>query len=135
MIKSLVITHGKLGEELISVSEKILEKKLDIDCMGFDWQEDGSGIINKLEAYLNKNKKHQIIIFTDMFGGSPSNICLRYINPNVEVITGINLPGMLKYLTYKNKDLSFKELVKTIKNGMIEGINIIGEYLGEKKND
>ncbi len=135
MIKSLVITHGKLGEELIRVSEKILEKKLDIDCMGFDWQEDGSGIINKLEAYLNKNKKHQIIIFTDMFGGSPSNICLRYINPNVEVITGINLPGMLKYLTYKNKDLSFKELVKTIKNGMIEGINIIGEYLGEKKND
>lgn len=135
MIKSLVITHGKLGEELIRVSEKILEKKLDIDCMGFDWQEDGSGIINKLEVYLNKNKKHQIIIFTDMFGGSPSNICLRYINPNVEVITGINLPGMLKYLTYKNKNLSFKELVKTIKNGMIEGINIIGEYLGEKKND
>ena len=135
MIKSLVITHGKLGEELIKVSEKILEKKMDIDCMGFDWQEDGSGIINKVEAYLNKNKKHQIIIFTDMFGGSPSNICLRYINPNVEVITGINLPGMLKYLTYKDKDLSFKELVKTIKNGMIEGINIIGEYLGEKKND
>lgn len=135
MIKSLVITHGKLGEELIRVSEKILEKKLDIDCMGFDWQEDGSGIINKVEAYLNKNKKYQIIIFTDMFGGSPSNICLRYINPNVEVITGINLPGMLKYLTYKDKDLSFKELVKTIKNGMIEGINIIGEYLGEKKND
>ncbi len=135
MIKSLVITHGKLGEELIRVSEKILEKKLDIDCMGFDWQEDGSGIINKLEAYLNKNKKHQIIIFTDMFGGSPSNICLRYINPNVEVITGINLPGMLKYLTYKDKDLSFKELVKTIKNGTIDGINIIGEYLGERKND
>lgn len=135
MIKSLVITHGKLGEELIRVSEKILEKKIDIDCMGFDWQEDGSFIINKLEAYLNKNKKHQVIIFTDMFGGSPSNICLRYINPNIEVITGINLPGMLKYLTYKDKDLSFKELVKTIKNGAIEGINIIGEYLGEKKND
>lgn len=135
MIKSLVITHGKLGEELIRVSEKILEKKLDIDCMGFDWQEDGSFIINKLEAYLNKNKKHQVIIFTDMFGGSPSNICLRYINPNIEVITGINLPGMLKYLTYKDKDLSFKELVKIIKNGAIEGINIIGEYLGEKKND
>ena len=135
MIKSLVITHGKLGKELIRVSEKILEKKLDIDWMGLDWQEDGSLIINKLEAYLNKNKKHQIIIFTDMFGGSPSNICLQYINPNVEVITGINLPGMLKYLTYKDKDLSFKELVKTIKNGTIDGINIIGEYLGERKND
>jgi PTS system mannose-specific IIA component len=135
MIKSLVITHGKMGEELIRVAEKILEKKSDIDCMGFEWQEDGSLIINKLKSYLNKNKKHQIIIFTDMFGGSPSNICLPYINPNVEVITGINLPGMLKYLTYKDKNLKFKELVKTVKQGTIEGINIIGEYLGEKTHD
>jgi PTS system mannose-specific IIA component len=124
-----------MGEELIRVAEKILEKKSDIDCMGFEWQEDGSVIINKLESYLNKNKKHQIIIFTDMFGGSPSNICLPYINPNVEVITGINLPGMLKYLTYKDKNLKFKELVKTVKQGTIEGINIIGEYLGEKTHD
>jgi len=135
MLKSLIITHGKLGEELIRVAEKILEKKSDIDCMGFDWQEDGSVIINKLESYLNKNKQHQIIIFTDMFGGSPSNICLPYINPNVEVITGINLPGMLKYLTYKDKNLKFKELVKSIKKGTIEGINVIGEYLGEKTYD
>ena len=135
MLKSLIITHGKLGEELIRVAEKILEKKSDIDCMGFDWQEDGSVIINKLESYLNKNKQHQIIIFTDMFGGSPSNICLPYINPNVEVITGINLPGMLKFLTYKDKNLKFKELVKTIKKGTIEGINVIGEYLGEKTYD
>lgn len=135
MLKSLIITHGKLGEELIRVAEKILEKKSNIDCMGFDWQEDGSVIINKLESYLKKNKQHQIIIFTDMFGGSPSNICLPYINPNVEVITGVNLPGMLKYLTYKDKNLKFKELVKTIKKGTIEGINVIGEYLGEKTYD
>lgn len=135
MLKSLIITHGKLGEELIRVAEKILEKKSNIDCMGFDWQEDGSVIINKLESYLKKNKQHQIIIFTDMFGGSPSNICLPYINPNVEVITGVNLPGMLKYLTYKDKNLKFKELVKTIKKGTIEGRNVIGEYLGEKTYD
>ncbi|MCK4835807.1 MAG: hypothetical protein KAT17_04185 [Candidatus Aminicenantes bacterium] len=133
MIKSLVITHGKLGNELIKVSEKILEKKIDIDCMCFDWEEDGSVIINKLEAYLNKNKKNQIIIFTDMFGGSPSNICLKHINSSTEVITGINLPGMLKYLTYKEKNLNFKELVKIIKQGTIDGINVLGEYLGEKK--
>jgi PTS system mannose-specific IIA component len=135
MIKSLIITHGKMGEELIRVAEKILEKDVDIDCMGFDWKEDGSVIVNKLESYLNKNKKYQIIIFTDMFGGSPSNICIQYINPNVEVITGINLPGLLKYLTYRDKNLSFKELVKITKKGTIEGINIIGEYLGENTYD
>jgi PTS system mannose-specific IIA component len=133
MIKSLIITHGKLGNELIKVSEKILEKKIDIDCMCFDWEEDGSMIMNRLEAYLNKNKNNQIIIFTDMFGGSPSNLCLKYINTNVEVITGINLPGILKYLTYREKNMPFIELVKIIKQGTIDGVNILGEYLGEKK--
>lgn len=133
MIKSLIITHGNLGHELVKVSEKILGKKGDIDCMCFDWEEDGSVIMNKLEAFLKKNKGHRVIIFTDMFGGSPSNICLKHINANTEVITGINLPGMLKFLTYREKDLDFKELVKMIKQGTIDGINVLGEYLGEKK--
>jgi PTS system mannose-specific IIA component len=133
MIKSLIITHGNLGNEMIKVSEKILERKIDIDCMCFDWEEDGSVILNKLEAYLTKNKGDQIIIFTDMFGGSPSNICLRFLNPNIEIITGINLPGMIKYLTYKDKNLNFKEMIKIVKKGMIDGINILGEYFGEKK--
>lgn len=132
MIKSLIITHGKLGNEMIKVTEKILEKKVDIDCMGFDWEEDGSLIFNKLDAYLKKNRNHQIIIFTDMFGGSPSNICLKFLNPDIEVITGINLPGLLKFLTHRNENIGFKEMVKIIKKGTIDGVNIMGEYLGEK---
>lgn len=133
IIKSLIITHGDLGKELIKVSEKILERKIDVECMSFDWKEDGSLIINKLENYLKKNKKNKIVIFTDMFGGSPSNICLKYINKNIEVITGINLPGILKFLTYREKNLNFKDLVKTVSQGTKDGINIMGEYLGEKK--
>jgi PTS system mannose-specific IIA component len=133
IIKSLIITHGDLGKELIQVSEKILEKKIDVECMSFDWKEDGSLIINKLEHYLKKNKQHKIIIFTDMFGGSPSNICLKYIDQNIEVITGINLPGILKFLTSREKNLSFKDLVKTVSQGTKDGINVMGEYLGEKK--
>jgi PTS system mannose-specific IIA component len=101
--------------------------------MSFDWKEDGSLIINKLEHYLKKNKQHKIIIFTDMFGGSPSNICLKYIDQNIEVITGINLPGILKFLTSREKNLSFKDLVKTVSQGTKDGINVMGEYLGEKK--
>jgi PTS system mannose-specific IIA component len=134
MIKSLMITHGNFGTELINVTEKILEKKVDIESINFDWVEDGSKILDKIENFIQKNKQHSIIIFTDMFGGSPSNICFKFIKPNVEVITGINLPGLLKFLTHKEKSIDFRELVASIKNGAIDGINIMGEYLGEKKN-
>lgn len=133
MIKSLIITHGNLGHELIQVAEKILEQKLDIKAIAFDWQGDGSDMIAQLEKFIADNKGHKIIIFTDMFGGSPSNIATHFINKNVEVLSGINLPGLLKFFCYEAKSKNFMETIKIVEQGAIEGINIISEYLGEKK--
>jgi PTS system mannose-specific IIA component len=133
MNKALIITHGDFGKELIAVAEGIMEEKADVDYFSFDWKEDGSETIPKFERYLRKNKDHNIIIFTDMFGGSPTNICFTFKRKNIEIITGVNLPGLLKYLTYKDKDMDFKEMAKIVKKGAIEGINLISEYLGDKK--
>lgn len=133
MIKGLIITHGNFGKELAAVAAEILEEKVDIDSFSFDWKEDGTGTIYKLEKYLEQYHENNIIIFTDMFGGSPTNICYKFNQKNIEIITGVNLPGLLKFLTYKDKDMPFKELVKLIKKEAIEGINIISEFLGEKK--
>lgn len=133
MIKGLIITHGNLGKELVAVAEGILEEKVDIDCVSFDWREDGTGAVQEVEHYLGQYRESNIIIFTDMFGGSPTNICYKFNRKNIEIITGVNLPGLLKFLTYKDKDVPFNEFVKLIKKEAIEGINIISEFLGEKK--
>jgi mannose/fructose-specific phosphotransferase system component IIA len=132
MIKGLVITHGNLGGELISVVEQIFGKKVDVDFFSFDWEEDGSKTLKKFEHYLKENQEHKILIFTDMFGGSPTNICYKFSGKNTEVISGVNLPCLIKFLTYRNKKISFKELVKVTKKGAIEGINLISDYLGER---
>ena len=133
MIKGLIITHGNFGKEIVAVAAEILEEKVDIDSFSFDWKEDGTGTIHRVEQYLEQNQHNNIVIFTDMFGGSPTNICYKFNRKNLEIITGVNLPGLLKFLTYKDKDIPFKELVKLIKKEAIEGINIISEFLGEKK--
>lgn len=135
MIKGLIITHGDLGKELVSVAETILEEKVNIDTFSIDWEEDGSEIMNNLERYLNQHKEHKLFIFTDMFGGSPTNICLKYKRPDIEIITGVNLPGLLKFISYRDKDLDFQELARIVKKGSIDGVNLISEYLGVKKND
>ena len=134
MINALIITHGGLGKELIAVAEQILETKTDIDCICFDWKENGSTTLHRVEEYLKEHEGNDIIIFTDMFGGSPTNICFKFHKKNIEIITGINLPGLLKFLTYKDKKISFKTLIKEIKKGACDGINVIGEYLGERKS-
>ena len=133
MIKSVIITHGKLGREMVQVAEKILEQKLDIETIAFDWQGDGSAMIAQLETFIARNQGHKVVIFTDMFGGSPSNISTRFINANVEVISGINLPGLLKFFCCGEHNGSFRQVVKKVEQEAKNGISIISEYLGEKK--
>ncbi len=135
LVKGLIITHGELGRSILDVAESILEQKSKIEFFRFGWDEDGTVIEKKIKVYLKKNKDHNIIIFTDMFGGSPSNLSLRFNDPNVEIITGINLPGIIKFLTYKDKKIRFEELLKIIKDGARDGISIISEYLGDRKNE
>ncbi len=133
MIKSVIITHGNLGCELVKVTEKILEQKLDIETITFDWQGDGSAMIAQLEKFIARNPGRKIVIFTDMFGGSPSNISTRFISANVEVISGINLPGLLKFFCCEEHNGNFRQVIKKVEQEAKEGINIISEYLGEKK--
>jgi mannose PTS system EIIA component len=133
MIKSLIITHGNLGREMVQVAEKILEIKLDIENISFDWKGDGTEMVNQIERFIRENREQDIIIFTDMFGGSPANVSTRFIGPKIEVVSGINLPGLLKFISYRSQKIKLKDLVKIIERGAIEGITIISEYLGEKK--
>jgi PTS system mannose-specific IIA component len=133
MIKSLIITHGNLGREMVQVAEKILEQKLDIETIALDWQGDGSGMIAQLEDFIARNRDHKIVIFTDMFGGSPSNISTRFIGPSIEVISGINLPGLLKFFCCGEHNGNFRQIIKKVEQEAKDGINIISEYLGEKK--
>jgi PTS system mannose-specific IIA component len=133
MIKSLIITHGNLGREMVQVAEKILEIKLDIENISFDWKGDGTEMVNQIERFIRENREHDVIIFTDMFGGSPANVSTRFIGPKIEVVSGINLPGLLKFISYRSQKIKLKDLVKIIERGAIEGITIISEYLGEKK--
>jgi PTS system mannose-specific IIA component len=133
MINALIITHGNLGRELVQVAEEILEIKSNIECISFDWKEDGTSSLHQIEQKLKKFKNQNTIIFTDMFGGSPTNISFKFHKSNVEIVTGINLPGLLKFLTYREKKMNFKSIIKEIKRGAIDGINVVGEYLGEKK--
>lgn len=133
MIKSVIVTHGNLGRELVQVAERILEQKLDIEVIAFDWQGDGSGMIAQLEAFIARHPGRKVVIFTDMFGGSPSNVSTRFVGPDVEVISGVNLPGLLKFFCCDAADGAFRQVVKKVEQEAKDGINIISEYLGEKK--
>jgi PTS system mannose-specific IIA component len=133
MTQGLIITHGTYGKELVEVAGRILGVPPGIEAISMDWGGDGSDVREQVERFLRKSRGKRVLIFTDMFGGSPSNVAIRFVAPEVDVISGINLPGLLKFICYQDKDIPFRELVSAVRHGILDGITVISEYLGEKK--
>lgn len=128
MFNILIITHGKLCIELKSSVEFILDKAINRKIYTISIDENS----REFETYSNKisnsliESKHNII-FTDMFGGTPSNISLPYYKKGfVEIISGVNLPMLLKASTIEIND-NFQEAVKIIVNSCKDNIIVAGD--------
>ncbi len=102
----LVVTHANLGDALIETVEFILNSKIDnITSISIDIKENADSLHKKIKQGIKKvNNKEGVIIFTDMFGGTPSNLSYSFLEEGaVEVISGVNLPILLKAVAIRDK--------------------------------
>jgi len=98
MIGALVVTHGQLAHELVAAAEMIVGEFSHIQAVSIGWHDDVNDARKEIETRLSEvNNGSGVVILTDMFGGTPSNIAFSFHEPgNVDVITGVNLPMILK---------------------------------------
>ncbi len=98
MIGMVIVTHGKLAQELRLATEHVVgpQEKLEIVCIGPD--DDMERRRDDIRKAVNKvSSKGGVIILTDMFGGTPSNLAISMLDENrVEVLAGVNLPMLIK---------------------------------------
>ena len=130
MIQILLLTHGRLGREFKAVAQSILGKDLPIQVIGFDEgflvDQKSATLRNTIESLASYEK---MIVLTDSFGGTPSNMVLPYLEPGrIEIITGINL-GLLLFLLNSDLEGSLPELCKEAKQVGKESILVAGEFL------
>ena len=95
----LIVTHSTLGQALIESAEFILDSTIEnIVSVSIDIKEPADSLIKKIKNGIKKvNDNGGVIIFTDMFGGTPSNLSYSFLEEGaVEVISGVNLPILLK---------------------------------------
>ncbi|MCP4754346.1 MAG: hypothetical protein GY866_25965 [Proteobacteria bacterium] len=130
MTEILVISHGNLAKEMVKIAEVILEKPIKATPICFDLDHEPAEYTRKITDIMDSLKpEHQVIILTDLFGGTPSNVTIPFIQENkLEVITGLNL-SMLLYLLSQPESKSFKELCEGAKKAGQEAIIIAGEFL------
>ena len=133
MVGILIVTHRRLAEELIATAELIVGG---IDsCVGLSLDPNLS--VDHLRQQITQamdevNDGDGVIVLTDMFGGTPSNLSLSFLNEEgIEVVTGVNLPMLLK-LAHSRQELRVDELARVIKDYGRRSISLASEILDQE---
>jgi mannose PTS system EIIA component len=98
MIGIVVVTHGQLATELLNAAETIVGDLPRFTAVSIGWHEDTQDARDEIAAAIGRVQQGQgVLILTDMFGGTPSNLAMTFLGQqDVEVITGVNLPMLIK---------------------------------------
>src|SRR6185437_10225697 len=98
MIGVVVVTHGQLATELLNAAETIVGELPRFAAVSIGWHEDTEDARAEIaEAIARVEQGQGVLILTDMFGGTPSNLAMTFLEPNrIEVLTGVNLPMLIK---------------------------------------
>ena len=132
LVGALVVTHGQLGQELVSAAQAIVGEISHMAAVSIGWNDDVNESKKKIEQGVSEvDQGKGVIILTDMFGGTPSNLSLPLLKRNeLEIITGVNLPMVIKLANQSGAD-SLSELVSKVKKQGQSHISIASELLGE----
>ncbi len=130
MVGVVVVTHCRLAEELISAAAMIVGQLKGFEAVSIDPRSDPDEIREQIVAAIRKvDRGSGVLILTDMFGGTPATISFSFLQDNrIEVVTGVNLPMLLKLSTY-DSDMTLGELAEFIKSYGQKNINIASEIL------
>jgi PTS system mannose-specific IIA component len=106
MVGVLVVTHGNLARELVQAASRIVGEVKEIQAVAIDWDDEVSAAGNAIrEAIKGMDQGQGVLILTDMFGGTPTNISLSFLKEGqVEIITGVNLPMLIKFSNLRERD-------------------------------
>ncbi|MDQ3633992.1 MAG: PTS sugar transporter subunit IIA [Acidobacteriota bacterium] len=114
-IGGVIVTHGQLANEFLKAAEHVVGDLDHIASVSIGWNDDVEQSQKEIKTAIEKvSNKKGVLLLTDMFGGTPTNISAMFIKKNeVEVITGVNLPMVIK-IASQNNDLTLSELAEAV---------------------
>jgi PTS system mannose-specific IIA component len=132
MIGLVLVTHGRLAAEFVTAMEHVVgpQERIEAICIGpdDDMEERRNDIA---EAICRADAGAGVIILTDLFGGTPSNLAISLMkSQSVEVIAGVNLPMLIR-LEGARKTMGLKAAVAAARDAGRKYISVASEILGE----
>ncbi len=135
MIPTLVVTHGRLADELVAAARTI-DEELDtfVHALSLPWEidfDEARGTVTRRLEELDSGGG--VLVLTDMFGGTATNLVLPSLEKNaVEVVTGVNLPMLIKLGSLVDRELELHELARRVVAAGQRSIHVASEFLKAK---
>jgi PTS system mannose-specific IIA component len=130
MIGIVVATHGGLAQELVSAARMIVGEIPNAAAVSIGWSEDPTGARQAIEAAIAQVGGQDVLILTDMFGGTPTNLSLPFLSARVEIVTGVNLPMLIKLIGLREGELA--QVARAVRDQGKGAIYVASEVLEKK---
>ena len=129
-VAGVIVTHGHLAGELLAAAEMIIGPISHITAVSIGWHDDVDAAREEVQRAISRvTQGRGVLLLTDMFGGTPTNIASMFLEEgSVEVITGVNLPMVIKLATSTAED-SLSEIARKICDQGRQGIYLAGALL------
>ena len=133
MIGIVLCCHGTMGNGVRSAAEMIVGEQEQIAVVGVNPGDQSEEILNALKKAISEvDSGDGTLLITDLFGGTPTNIsCVLLKEADVEVVTGLNLPLLIKALAARSDMVELSELARTASQYGRRHISVAGELLQE----
>lgn len=131
MIGLVLVTHGRLAAEFIAATEHVVGKQVRMEAICIEADDDMEVRRADIAAAVHRCDAGQgVIMLTDMFGGTPSNLAISLMGPAIEVIAGVNLPMLIKLASVR-KTLTVAAAVEAAQEAGRKYIAVASKMLGE----
>ncbi len=136
MIGILVISHGRLANELLAAARTIEPALVEqARAITLEWNLEPEAARDEIARALKElDTGSGVIVLTDMFGGTPTNLSLGFLDPaRSEVITGVNLPMLIKLAGLRQQDdQTLHELARVVAEKGQKSIYVVSEILARR---
>lgn len=133
-VGGVIVSHGQVANELLSAAETVVGDLGHITAVSIGWHDDVEAAKGEIERAIKQVSQGKgVLLMTDMFGGTPTNISAMFIKANeVELVTGVNLPMVLKLAT-TNGEATLSEVAKSVEEQGKQSIYRTGALLEAQK--
>lgn len=132
-VGGVVVTHGQLANELLSAAEMVVGEINHISAVSIGWHDDVEIARTSIEKAIDgADRGAGVLVLTDMFGGTPTNLVMTYTGLTViEIVTGVNLPMVIK-LAVQQADEPLLEVARKVRDQGQKNIYLASELMAPK---